>query len=199
MTASAVVAPDRIAAAVQLADRRHIAISVIVGILAEKRAAPRVQAFMPSVVAFGCNNYRRGAFGKRPLKGFTVMKRIILPLLAVSGLLAGCSTYDDNGPRYGHNDYGNDGGWDAHEHYRDDSSYQERRMSSDEQVYRGSDGRYYCRRSDGTAGLIVGGVAGGALGDAIAPRGSKTLGTLLGAIGGAAVGSSVDKGDTRCR
>ena len=128
------------------------------------------------------------------------MKRIVLPLLAVSALLAGCSSYGDDGPRYGENDYGdNGGGWDASSHYRDDPSYQERPMSSDESLYRGSDGRYYCRRSDGTAGLVVGGVAGGALGDVIAPRGSKTLGTVLGAIGGAAIGSSVDKNGTRCR
>jgi hypothetical protein len=126
------------------------------------------------------------------------MKQIILPLLAVSALLTGCSTYDEGGPRYANNG-NNDGGWDARDHYRDDSRYQERPMSREDQVYRGSDGRYYCRRSDGTAGLIVGGIAGGAIGDAIAPRGSKTLGTLLGAIGGAAIGSSVDSNSTHCR
>jgi hypothetical protein len=125
------------------------------------------------------------------------VKTIILPLLAVSALLAGCSSYDEGGPRYGGYDSG--GGWDAGQHYRDDPQYQERPMSSDEQVYRGSDDRYYCRRSDGTAGLVVGGIAGGALGDVIAPRGSKTLGTVLGAIGGAAIGSSVDRNGTHCR
>ncbi len=34
--------------------------------------------------------------------------------------------------------------------------------------------------------LIVGGVAGGVLGNVIAPGGSQTLGTILGALGGAA-------------
>ena len=125
------------------------------------------------------------------------MKKIVLPLLAVSALLAGCSTYDEGPPAYVDSGYGP--GWDAHDHYRDDPRYGERRVSRDEQIYRGSDGRYYCRRSDGTAGLIVGGIAGGALGDAIAPRGSKTLGTLLGAIGGGAVGSAVDQDSVRCR
>ncbi|MDB5479976.1 MAG: hypothetical protein JWO83_1029 [Caulobacteraceae bacterium] len=72
-------------------------------------------------------------------------------------------------------------------------------MSPDERVYRGSDGRYYCRRSDGTAGLIVGGIAGGVLGNAIAPGGSKTLGTLLGAAGGAAVGNAVAQDSAHCR
>ena len=66
-------------------------------------------------------------------------------------------------------------------------------------VYAGRDGRYYCKRQDGTTGLIVGGIAGGVLGNIIAPGGSKTLGTLLGAAGGAAVGSSIDKDNVRCR
>lgn len=87
----------------------------------------------------------------------------------------------------------------AEEHYRDDARYHERRMGRGDQVYAGRDGRYYCKRSDGTAGLIVGGIAGGALGNAIAPGGSKTLGTLLGAAGGAAVGASIDKDNVRCR
>lgn len=105
-----------------------------------------------------------------------------------------------NDPRYNGPDdgrYATD--YDASRYYRDDPRYQERVLSSNDQVYRGSDGRYYCKRSDGTAGLIVGGIAGGVLGNAIAPGGSKTLGTLLGAAGGAAVGSSIDKDHVRCR
>lgn len=70
-------------------------------------------------------------------------------------------------------------------------------MSENDRIYRGEDGRYYCRRSDGTTGLIVGGVAGAALGNIIAPRGSRTLGTILGAVGGAAAGAAVDS-ETRC-
>jgi len=68
-------------------------------------------------------------------------------------------------------------------------------------VYRGNDGRYYCRRNDGTTGLIVGGVAGGVLGNVIAPGGSGLLGTVLGAAGGALAGRAVDRSsnDTRCR
>ena len=91
------------------------------------------------------------------------------------------------------------GGYYADRYYRDDRSYRERRLSRQERIYRGQDGRYYCRRSDGTTGLIVGGVAGGILGNIIAPGGSKTLGTVLGAIGGGAVGAAVDSNDDRCR
>src|SRR5690606_40721472 len=36
--------------------------------------------------------------------------------------------------------------YDAARHYRDDPRYRERRLGPDDYVYRGSDGRYYCRR-----------------------------------------------------
>ncbi len=85
--------------------------------------------------------------------------------------------------------------WDASRTY-DGRRHHERRLARDDYVYRGGDGRYYCRRSDGTTGLVVGGLAGAALGNAI---GGDTLGALLGAAGGAALGSSVDRGRVRCR
>ena len=126
--------------------------------------------------------------------------RLVIPALAVAALLSGCETGVD-GPGYGPG-YGPgpsaDERWDATHYYRD-GDYQERVMSRDDRVYHGSDGRYYCRRPDGTAGLIVGGIAGGALGNVIAPGGSKTLGTLLGAAGGAVIGNAVATDSARCR
>lgn len=105
--------------------------------------------------------------------------------------------YDQGYDRPGY--AGGDDYWDAPRYYRD-GSYEERRLGRDERVYRGRDGRYYCRRSDGSAGLIVGGLAGGVLGNILAPGGSKTLGTILGAAGGAAIGSTADRaGEVRCR
>jgi len=77
--------------------------------------------------------------------------------------------------------------------------YRERRLTRYDRIYRGSDGRYYCRRSDGTTGLIVGGVLGGLLGNALANGHSSTLATLLGAGGGALLGQSIDRGSVRCR
>ena len=74
----------------------------------------------------------------------------------------------------------------------------ERRLNDNDRVYRGQNGQYYCRRSDGTTGLIVGAIAGGVLGNIIAPGDSKTLGTVLGAIGGAVAGRAIDSG-VRCR
>lgn len=72
-------------------------------------------------------------------------------------------------------------------------------MHRGDRVYRGHDGRYYCRRSDGTTGLIVGGAIGAVVGNSVRLGGSSTLGTILGGAAGAALGSSVDRGNVRCR
>lgn len=137
------------------------------------------------------------------------MRAILMGLLGAA-TLAGCAA-DGYGTRgagygggYGNYDYNRPdpsyGGYYADRYYRDDRRYRERRLSRNDRVYRGQDGRFYCRRSDGTTGLIVGGVAGGVLGNIIAPGGSETIGTLLGAAAGAAVGASVDRNqDVRCR
>ena len=92
------------------------------------------------------------------------------------------------------------GYWDASRAYRqDDRRYKPRRLGRNDTIYRGSDNRYYCKRDDGTSGLIIGGLGGGALGNIIAPGGSKVLGTLIGAAGGAIIGQQIDKGDVVCR
>jgi hypothetical protein len=90
--------------------------------------------------------------------------------------------------------------YDAARYYRrDDRRYRARRLGRNDRVYRGSDDRYYCRRDDGTTGLIVGGIAGGVLGHIIATGDSKTLGTIIGAGAGALLGRHVDRGDIVCR
>ena len=88
--------------------------------------------------------------------------------------------------------------WEPSRHYRDyrQGNYRERRMGRNDHIYRGRDGRYYCRRNDGTTGLVVGALAGGLLGNAI---GGNTLGTLLGAGGGALLGREIERGQVRCR
>jgi hypothetical protein len=87
----------------------------------------------------------------------------------------------------------------AERYYRDGGYYQPRRLGRYDRIYRGGNGRYYCRRSDGTTGLIVGGLAGGLLGNALSNGHSSTLGTLLGVAGGAALGNSLDRGGIVCR
>ncbi len=88
------------------------------------------------------------------------------------------------------------GNYDPSHYYRPGP---ERRLGRNDRIYRGRDGRYYCRRSDGTTGLIIGALAGGLLGNALSGGGSGTLGTLLGAGGGAVLGRSIDRGNVRCR
>ncbi|HMT44155.1 MAG TPA: glycine zipper 2TM domain-containing protein [Chakrabartia sp.] len=57
--------------------------------------------------------------------------------------------------------------------------------------WRGADGKTYCRKSDGTVGLVVGGVAGAVVGRAIDTRGERATGTILGAAAGALVGREI--------
>ena len=86
--------------------------------------------------------------------------------------------------------------WDAAGTYRSGGRHRERRLGRNDEIYRGHDGRNYCRRSDGTTGLVIGAIGGGLLGNAI---GGDTLGTLLGAGSGAVLGSSIDRGQLHCR
>ena len=66
-------------------------------------------------------------------------------------------------------------------------------------MWRGNDGRYYCRRSDGTTGLIIGAAGGALLGREVAGRrGDRTLGAILGGAAGALLGKSIDSG-VHCR
>ncbi len=100
--------------------------------------------------------------------------------------------YDRPDPRYGNR-------YEADRYYRNNGRYRERQLSYDDRVYRGRDNRYYCRRSDGSTGLIVGGLGGAALGAIIAPGDSRPLGAIIGAIGGAAAGAAIDNGNRNNR
>jgi Glycine zipper 2TM domain len=151
------------------------------------------------------------------------MNKLLLLSLAAATLAGGCATsrdsnYDDRNSewgyydrsyyqRYGSYDYDRPdpryGRYEADRYYRNNRRYRERTLAENDRIYRGRNGRYYCRRSDGTTGLIVGGIAGGVLGNIIAEGDSKTLGTVLGAIGGAAIGAAIDSSSNnnrvRCR
>ncbi len=65
--------------------------------------------------------------------------------------------------------------------------------------WQGEDGRYYCRRGDGTVGLLAGAAVGALLGRAVDTRGERTTGTILGAAAGAFIGNELARGPTRCR
>lgn len=77
--------------------------------------------------------------------------------------------------------------------------YEPRRLSRNDRIWRGNDGRYYCRRSNGTTGLIIGAGVGALLGRTIDNRGDRALGTILGAAGGGLLGREIDRGNVRCR
>ena len=91
---------------------------------------------------------------------------------------------------------------DRHHHrvYDSRGRYNEpRRLSRRDRVWRGNNGRYYCRRDNGTTGLVIGAAAGGLLGHEIAGRGDKTLGAVIGAVGGGLLGRAIDRGELKCR
>ena len=104
--------------------------------------------------------------------------------------------YDDQG-QYERDE----NGYDPARYYRSGSQYQQRVLSPDDRVYAGDDGRYYCKRNDGTTGLIVGGAAGGVLGNVIDGGHSRIVGTLLGGAAGALAGKAIDQNNQQvvCR
>ena len=103
-------------------------------------------------------------------------------------------------PRGDYDDQDDEAYYDPSRDYRP-GQYQERVLTNDDRVYRGTDGRYYCKRSDGTTGLIAGGAAGGILGNVIDGGRSRTVGTLLGGALGALAGRAVERNqqEIRCR
>ena len=86
----------------------------------------------------------------------------------------------------------------ADRYYRPGSYYADRRLTRNERIYRGYDGRYYCRRNDGTTGLIVGAGIGALLGNQLNVGGSTTISTIIGGAAGALLGREITRGDVRC-
>lgn len=65
--------------------------------------------------------------------------------------------------------------------------------------WQGDDDRYYCRRGDGTVGVLAGAALGALVGRAVDTRGERVTGTVLGAAAGALIGNEIARGPTRCR
>lgn len=88
-------------------------------------------------------------------------------------------------------------GYYANRYYR--GGYRPIPVTRSMRIYRGADDRYYCRRSDGTTGLIVGAALGGLVGNRLDRGESGVVGTLLGATTGALLGREIDRGSLSCR
>lgn len=82
-----------------------------------------------------------------------------------------------------------------------EARHRERYYQTDNGIryWRGNDGRYHCRKSNGTTGLLIGGAAGALLGRAVDTRGDRATGTIVGAAAGALLGREVDRNRSRAR
>ena len=80
---------------------------------------------------------------------------------------------------------------------RDGYSGYDRSYRGYDRSYRGYNRSYRARQkcNDGDGGTIVGAIAGGLLGNAVAGRGDRTIGTILGAGVGALAGRAIDRSD----
>ena len=100
---------------------------------------------------------------------------------------------------FDHNRPGAGGRYYADNYYRSGDNYRPSRISRNTRIYRGRDGRYYCRRADGTTGFIVGAAIGGIFGNRLGDGDSAVLSTLLGAGAGGLLGREIDRGNVNCR
>ncbi len=101
--------------------------------------------------------------------------------------------------RYSRDDYrrGYRNGY--HEARYDGRGYRGEPIRRDTRVWRGDNGRYYCRKENGTTGLLIGGAAGALLGREVDKYGDRTMGTVIGGVAGALLGREVDRGGSSCR
>ncbi len=111
---------------------------------------------------------------------------------------------------YERGDYYRDGysrdyrGYGSYRDYRDYRDVRRGDYYRGDRYYGGDRGRYHDARryrcqGDGTAGTVIGAIAGGLLGNSVAGRhGDRTAGTIIGGAVGAIAGRAIDKGDDRC-
>lgn len=130
------------------------------------------------------------------------MKKTILSVVIAATALTSVPAFGDPPPwapahgrrhheRYDSYERGDERGGDYQRNYS--------RTDNGIAYWQGDDGRYYCRRSNGTTGLLVGAALGALLGRSIDRRGDHSTGTILGAAAGALLGREFERGRTRCR
>ena len=125
------------------------------------------------------------------------MRKIILALAAATVTLPAAPAFADPppwAPAHGRRAH------DAERYDRYGRYAQPVVISRNSDIWRdGRDGRYYCRRDNGTTGLIIGAAGGALVGRAVDTRGERTTGTIVGAALGALIGREIDRGELRCR
>jgi uncharacterized protein YcfJ len=131
------------------------------------------------------------------------MNKILMALAMAVAVLPIAAPVSADPPRRGHSQShrpsqahrpGNNNLYDRNGRYREP-----RRMGRNDRAWRGRDGRYYCRRDNGTTGLIIGGGVGALAGHEIAGNGDQTLGAIIGGVAGGLLGREVDRGGMKCR
>ncbi len=122
---------------------------------------------------------------------------------AAHAAVIGDMTYEHKKHRHwnrGHGDYRSEGRRSSRQPYY--SGYARdygEPVHRNTRIWRGNDGRYYCRKDNGTTGLLVGAGVGALIGHEVAGRGGdRTLGAILGGAAGALLGRSIDRSSTRC-
>jgi len=131
---------------------------------------------------------------KKTFLAAIIATAVMLPVAAPTAEAQG---WRDRDRHERHNRYDrrrNDNRYDRYGRYREP-----RRLTRNDRVWRGRDGRYYCKRDNGTTGLIIGGAVGALLGREIDGGQERTLGTILGAAGGGLLGREIDRGGMKCR
>jgi hypothetical protein len=135
------------------------------------------------------------------------MRKTILTLIAASVAVTAVPAAADpprwapaHGHRANHDNDRDDRRYESRRVYDDRGRYVEpRRVSRGDSVWRGNDNRYYCRRDNGTTGLIIGAAGGALIGREVDNQGSRTVGTILGAAIGGLLGREIDRGGARCQ
>ncbi len=122
-----------------------------------------------------------------------MFKKLTLAGAAFATLATAVTATPAMAQRYDRGGYGYDRGY--NDGYGYDRGYRDRDRS-----YRGYDRRYVNRAShpckDGDGGTVIGAIAGGLAGNALAGRrGDGTLGAILGGVVGAVAGRAIDKSD----
>jgi hypothetical protein len=181
---------------------------LVLGLVAATVALPTVAAAQPGYYGSGRANYshpadanRDGVVTRREADRFERRqeRRYERQVVRSYGSNTGYSgnSYGSNSGYYGTNSYGSNGGYygsNSGAYANNYGQYYDRSGYYSGPTWRGNDGRYYCRRSDGTTGTIVGGAAGALIGSSIAGRGDRTIGAIIGGAIGAVIGNGVERG-----